>query len=293
MRITLATCSDLPILDKDDAPLVAALQNAGVDVNVVPWTNGASACVKGADLVVVRTTWDYTAQLPAFLQWSDDVAKRVRLENKPSILRWNAHKRYLTSLPHSIHVVPTRVLWQEKTTADNTLALLDPLYATHVVIKPEVGAGGYDTRVFDVVAERDALVAFVLEQTRRRDMMLQPLQARIRTTGETSLVFIDGVFLLAVNKRVGSTDEFRIQERFGGVYSAVAPTDKHLQFAKLVLATVGGDPLIARVDIVDDDADQPQLMELELIEPSLFLTVGEVSKNALGDVAAAFVKRCR
>jgi hypothetical protein len=296
MRIALATSADLPALDPDDAPLVATLQRAGVDVHIVPWSDGVAGFVDRTNLAVVRTTWDYTAQVTRFLQWGDEVAQRVPLENKPSVLRWNAYKRYLTSLPRSVHVVPTRLLWRATTTADNTLEQLANLQASHVVVKPEVGAGGYDTRVFNVDTERDALLAFVLEQTKQRDMMLQPLQPRIRTTGETSLVFIDGELLLAINKRVGDApggNEFRIQERFGGLYRAVTATEKQLRFAHHLLETVGGDPLIARVDMVDDEHDQPQLMELELIEPSLFLTVGDVSPSAMARVAEAFVKRCR
>lgn len=245
-------------VEAEDAILVAALLREGVRADRVPWTRDVDWAT--FDLVLVKSTWDYTDRLADFLAWTDRAAKATTVLNPPGVLRWNAHKAYLLDLAaRDIPVVPTRLVRRGERASVADLAREEGW--RDVVIKGAVDAGGaraWHGPVAEAQPRLDALVA-------ERDALVQPFLPAIETEGEVSLVFVDGTFSHAVRKRPAA-GEWRVQAQWGGVAVPASPSPGEMQVAKAALAAVGSPTLHARVDLLGG-----RLMELELIEPYLFL----------------------
>jgi hypothetical protein len=220
--------------------------------------------------VLVRSCWDYHHRLEEFLAW---VARLERAEvpvwNPPALLRWNSHKGYLRDLSaRGIPIVPTR--WLERGAPVDLAQLLRDAEWRDVVVKPAVSAsahGTWRTSVDAASADQRRLD----ELLRAGDVMVQPLMSEVRDPeeGEWSILFLGGRLSHAVLKRPAAGD-YRVQWEFGGTAVTTAPPDTLLADAAAVMAAVPGDPLYARVDGVERDG-RLVLMELELIEPHLFL----------------------
>lgn len=226
------------------------------------------------DLVVIRSTWDYTAKVDSFLGWIERVP---RLRNDADVVRWNHDKTYLRALhAHGVPTVPTR---------------FDPDDIPHGrwVVKPTVSAGAVDT----ISGDRDDALAQV-ERLRAagRSAMVQPHLPAVDVVGETALVYIGGEHSHTVRK--GAVLGRR--RRGDGTYEADqveprTPTAAELELAEHVLDTVPfdrGELLYGRVDLIPDDDGDPVLLEVELIEPDLFLA-HEGSGRALDRLRSAIL----
>jgi glutathione synthase/RimK-type ligase-like ATP-grasp enzyme len=259
--VALASCVALPEPDADLSPLVRALRAAGLTTEVLAWDD-PDADFGAARLTVLRSTWNYSEQPARFLGWVDRVAERSTLWNPREVIRWNAHKSYLLDLEaRGIPVVPTQLLRRGATT---TLADVKRERGwSDVVVKPAVSGGSRATvRVTGEALERGeahfrALVA-------REDVLVQPYLASVEGPGERALVWIDGEPTHAVRKA----------PRFLGdaesVSAAVAIEADEADLARRAVASAPGPLLYARVDMARDAGGSPRVMELELIEPSLF-----------------------
>ncbi len=268
MRIALATCTELLHLDADEAPLVAALTARGVDVVTPVWNQG-DAPFLAADLTVIRNTWDYSMHVDAFVAWARRIEAGGALHNPASVVQHNTHKRYLLQLHDAgIPVVPTVL-----TSAGGVLDVEATLRArgwTHgAVVKPAVSAGSKDTVRIHALScvDAQALVDVLLPT---RDMLLQPFVEGI-VGGEISVHYIDGHYSHTVSK-VPMAGEFRSQPEFGSHVTAIEPSARMLHVADAALRLMQGNLLYARVDLVAAaHSDGCWLMELELVEPSMYL----------------------
>lgn len=295
-RIALATCRELPHLDGDEGPLLAALEARGIRFVVAPWDGGDEPFLDSS-LTLIRSTWDYTAHVEAFVAWAARIEARGRIANSASVVRWNTHKRYLVELAaEGIATVPTALLECGRRVELAGL-LAERGWTAGCVVKPAVSAGAKDTLLVmpgDEPAHAGAQ-ALLDEHLPGRDMLVQPWVESI-AAGELSLIYIDGAFSHAVNK-VPRAGDFRSQPEFGSRVERVEPSALERATADDVLGTVGGKLLYARVDFVRrvpgagavGDADpRPWLMELELVEPSLYL---RWDGAAAGRLADAIVRR--
>ncbi len=267
-RVALATCAALPDLDVEDAPLVPALSQAGIEGVPLVW-NDPQADWAAYDLVVVRTTWDYPNKIAAFLDWADRVAAMRTLWNPAPMLRWNTDKRYLRELAgHGVPIVPTR--WLERGSTHDLGAILAGERWDEAVLKPVVSAGARRTRM----VARDTLAdgqRFLAEQLTQRAMMVQPYVPEVSTVGELSLLYFNGGFSHAVRK-IPAAGDFRVQTEHGGRVVAVAPDATELAAGQRVLDALGSETLYARVDLLPTGDGELRLLELEVTEPSMFLT---------------------
>lgn len=264
--VALVTCAAHPDLDEDDRPLVAALRERGVEALPAVWDD-EHVDWSSSDLAVIRSTWDYTDRAEAFVDWAASVPA---LANPAEVVRWNVDKRYLADVAAAgIPVVPTTYV-----------APGEPVGAVphgEVVVKPTVSAGSRDTLRLADPSE----VARHIEHIHGtgRTAMVQPYLAAVDEAGETATVFLDGRFSHAARKgpllpRGGSLVEglFAREEM-----SARAVTRAEREVAEAALHVVPGGPaalLYARVDLILDDAGQPVVLEVEVVEPSLFLAIG-------------------
>jgi len=229
------------------------------------------------DAAWIRTTWNYVDHHAAFLEWVDRVAGMTELWNPASVVRWNSHKSYLLDLAdRGIDVVPTTLVrGGEVLDLDR---LLDERGWDEVVVKPAVGVGAVGAvRVGRPAGARASSSSDV-------DRLVQPLVPEV-AAGEVSLIAVDGRVTHAVRK-IPAEGDFRVHREYGGREVAHEPSRPELDLATRALAAVGAPLLYARVDCVPTAAG-PLLMELELIEPSLFLPLAPpVARAALGDAVA-------
>lgn len=273
--VAFVTSEDQPALTADDALAADAMRALGeTDVVAIPWS-AAETPWEQFDAVVIRSTWDYFRRAEAFMRWLDDLERNgTRLFNVPALARWNADKTYLRELAAAgVPIVPT--LWFQKNSSTDIKAALREAGWSKAVLKPTVSASGFGTWVTSLKQlDRGDQTRFD-ELVRGRDAMVQPFMEEIAGRGEWSLVFFDGAFSHAILKKPAPGD-FRIQEHFGGSWRGASPSPELIREAKGVLAaatqvTGEGKPLYARVDGVESEANgQFLLMELELVEPSLF-----------------------
>ena len=252
MKLRIATCAILPEPDVDAEPLAEALAAAGFDAALVAWDD-PSADWDAPIPTILRSTWNYPVQLERFLAWIERAAAAAPLFNPPTVVRANVHKRYLLELAaRGVPVIPTLLV---ETGA--TCAMPDG----RVVIKPEVGAASLHTRVFE--AGDPAAAAHLAELTAHGAALVQPYLASVDDYGERSIVMIDGELSHAIRKTPRFVGD---AERITGPFP-IADDERAVAIAALAPY---GDLLYGRVDLARDDAGQPLVMELELVEPSLF-----------------------
>lgn len=263
-RIAFATSQALEYLTDSDRLAAIALKNLGARVTPAIWTDG-SVNWKAFDKIVVRSPWDYFSHQERFLRWFDTLDRAgIPVENPTSILRWNLDKVYLREL--GVSVVPTE--WVEQGGVLDLVGLLRRRGWDTAVIKPTISAGGHDTWVVtrDNVAEYQARMAPTLS---RCGLMIQPFLDVIRSEGELSFLFFRKEFSHAVVKRPG-TGDFRVQVEYGGSAEPIEPPAELVAQAERVVKAVKGELLYARVDGVAVNGEF-RLMELEVLEPDLFL----------------------
>jgi glutathione synthase/RimK-type ligase-like ATP-grasp enzyme len=261
-RIALATSADHPELHEDDLPLVDALRATGLDPVVEVWTD-PSVDWSAYDAVLLRSVWDYHLRYDEFTEWLGLVDKAgVPVFNDSDLVRWNGDKRYLVELrERGVAIVPSQIA-----AGDCLREVVAGLNGQEIVIKPTVSASAHHT--VRGVAGSDEL-SRAMDDLPDTVYLVQPFQPEIVADGEWSLMFIDGEYTHAVVKRPAAGD-YRVQVMFGGESTPIDPSPAVLESAQAALAAAGSTPLYARVDGVIVNG-RFLLMELELIEPYLFL----------------------
>jgi glutathione synthase/RimK-type ligase-like ATP-grasp enzyme len=274
-RLGAAACARFPNLH-DDWPLQqAALGDVGFDAVTAVWNDPAVEWA-AFDLVLVSGAWDNIHHVAEFLAWADDLAAAgVPVCNAPATLRWNIDKRYLRDLEDAgVPTVPT--VWVEPGT-DIVIDDAD-LPGGEIVVKPSVSGGGYRTARYQR-HEREAALAHVRELTATgHTAMVQPYETRVDQEGETGLISIGGVFSHAVHKDpmirrgVGPLDSLIDNQ----VVTGATATPAQREVAEQALAAAEallGPTTYARVDLVETSSAGPALLELELLDPVLFVTL--------------------
>jgi O-ureido-D-serine cyclo-ligase len=274
-RIALVTARVARGTDYDMPMLLDALRATGADAHEVDWDDDATDW-PGFDLALLRSTWDYFDRLPAFLAWAERVSRQTRLLNPLGVIRWNTDKHYLAELARvGVPVVPGAFVEP----GGDPGAAVGKLLGAHpasrdIVVKPAVGAGSRDAQRH-ARGNRDAIIAHVQRLLdRHRSVLLQPYLDRVDEHGETALLFFDGVFSHAIRKGPllkrdeGATTGLYAEET---IDPRTASADE-LAVAESALAAIPIEqPLLyARVDLIRDDEGAPRLLELELVEPSVF-----------------------
>ncbi|MFD7604492.1 RimK family alpha-L-glutamate ligase [Streptomyces mirabilis] len=272
-RIALATYrpeEGAESLDRDLPVLRAALEGAGAEAVVGYWDD-PDVDWAAFDLVVIRSTWDYSWRVAEFVAWAERCGKLTRLANPAAVVRWNTDKRYIGDLAEAgVPTVPTHYL------APGAPAEFPD--DREYVVKPTSGAGARLAARYRPEERETALRQLERMHDRGLTAMVQPYLTSIDTAGERALQYYGGRLLHASRKGAVLAP--------GTAYDAdkVAhprlepwqPTPAELAVAERALAAVprrtdGSELLYARVDLVDGDDGNPCVMELELVEPNLFL----------------------
>ncbi|MEW9622637.1 ATP-grasp domain-containing protein [Rhodanobacter geophilus] len=289
IQLALATDADHRGIHTDDVHFAATLAGLGVRATPCVW-NDPDVDWSRYDAVLIRTVWDYFKHHSQFLHWLDRLdALGVPTINGSRLLRWNSDKRYLAQLETlGIATIPTRFV-----THAELGAALAATEGREMVVKPSVSGGAWRT-VRGTVG--DPAFAQAARELPPGDYLLQPFVPAVVEQGEWSLLFFGGRFSHAVVKRPARGD-YRVQNEHGGRTEAAEPEAATLAAARQVLATCAslglGEAVYARVDGVVADG-RFLLMELELIEPSLFLADRpDAAERFAHLVAARLAPLCR
>lgn len=266
----------------DDELAVEPLGRLGWRVSILPWRQ-QDLPWSAFDLVVIRSTWDYWNDVPGFLEVLAQIDRQTRLANPLSLVHWNLAKSYLRDLEgRGVGVVPT--LWLEELRTDELARHAARLGSEEMVVKPVVGANGEDAFRLRPADDRERLQR-IAARFRGRSCMLQPFMGNVLTEGEYSLFYFGGAFSHAILK-VPATGEFRSQEERGAEIRSVAPEDRLRLRGARVLEAVSPTPLYARIDLVRTADSDFDVMELELIEPSLYLRTDPAAPARFAEAVA-------
>jgi len=279
LDVALATCVSLPEPDADLEPLLSALRAAGLSTEALAWDD-PEADFGAARVTLLRSTWNYSERPEAFRAWVDRTAAVTSLWNPATTVRWNAHKGYLLDLQaRGVPAVPTRLL--KRGEAVTLGEVVREQGWTEVVVKPAVSGGSRATirvRPADLARGEAHLRALLCGE----DALVQPYLAAVEGHGERAIVTVEGRPTHAVRK----------SPRFLGdpesVSSAVPIEPDEAALAGRALEAAPGPLLYGRVDVVRGADGAPRVMELELIEPSLFFAQ---SPSALEAYVAAVRRR--
>lgn len=281
-RIALVTGSEMAKPDPESHLLVAALAEIGIAAELVSWRAGCDW--SAYPLVVIRTPWDYFRYLDDFLRWAKSVEAVTRLVNPSALVEWNSHKRYLRELGAlGVPTIPT--LWLGQGEADGVVQMLARKWET-VVVKPAVSIGAIGAMRAAVQAPE--LQRHLQELLAAGDVMVQPYIESIAASGELSLIYFGGQFSHAIRKRPQPGD-YRVQDMYGGRNERIEPAPDMLALGECVMQNLPLPTAYARVDMVRHEGGW-RLMEVELIEPELFLPLAENASAAFAREIASLLE---
>ena len=287
MRVAVATCANE--IDKDSDLLLAALGHLGITGELRVWNDGRVDW-DSYDLTVVRSTWDYASRRGEFLAWARGV---TRLANPYPVLEYSSDKRYLFDLQARGYPVVASAVAQLGE---------EPVFpAGDFVVKPCVGAGSIDAERYRANQVERARAHVATLHERGRDVLIQSYVASVDEVGETALIFIGGEFSHAMNKAAmlnepaATRDRNYREERMSRADAPAGArtlaeevlSELEAQFASGVVDSLVPTLTYGRVDVVSSEAGWT-VMELELVEPSLFLRYDDA---AAGKLAAAILRR--
>ncbi len=278
MTIYLATSRKRSDLTPSDSLLRLELEGRGCEVIAAPWD--AIEPLDGS-LVCIRSTWDYHLRAGEFKYWIKSLQPRVRLVNPAETVLWNMDKMYLREIAERGIPIPT-TRWFAAGERPDFKRFLKETGTEWVVLKPRISATAFGTHLLNETTE---LSGGEWKLVTASGAVLQAFVPEVRSEGEISLIYFAGRFSHAVRKRTGPGD-FRVQSDFGGSLDSTTASPALRSFGEKVLEAARHPGRYARVDLIET-SNGPILMELELIEPDLFLDHAPESAKAMAGALLA------
>ncbi len=259
--------------------LLRAASEGSISFEITRWDDPA-LLANPPNAALIRSCWDYPERIDAFLERLEAIeAAGVRLINAAGIVRWNVRKTYLRDLASlGVETIPT--IFVDVCDARAVLRAFDTFDAAELVIKPQIGAGSRNT----LRAQRNRWSEMDLAQAPSGPTLLQPYLPAIEADGERSLFFFGGRYSYAVRKRPAAGSW--LANRADADFARYDPTDAELRLAVQAVAAAPAGLVYARVDLVTGGIGAPALIELEAIEPQLFL---RLAPERAGDFVGALL----
>jgi len=266
-----------------DADLaIPPMQALGWHIDTVAWRSPGVdwSCY---DAVYIGSPWDYPEDVSHFIDVLEQIDRSgAVLVNDVTLVRWGIPKTYLRDLEaRGAAIVPS--LWLDRLLPGQLSALFETLASNRLVIKPVVSTNATDTFLLERGRAREA-EPVLLGKFSHRALVVQPFVESIQTEGEYSLFYFGGVFSHATQK-IPKTGDFRVQEEHGASLAGIEADASLVDCADRILSLVEPRPVYARCDLVRGTDRRCLLMELELIEPSMYL---RMHKDAPRRFAVAF-----
>jgi hypothetical protein len=284
-RVAFLTLHDPGGFVIDDELAVLPLARRGVKVDTVPWDRPGMDWRQYA-LVVIRSTWDYQHDAEAFIGVLEGIERAgVRLENGSEIARWNMRKTYLRELAaRGIETVPT--FWRERLAPGELVPLFEECRSEEAVIKPVMSANAQGAWRLDAGRARGH-AAEIEAYFADRPLMMQPFERGVVEEGEYSMIYLKGAHSHSILKTPKQGD-FRVQEEHGSEIRRIEPEPALLAAGDAAIAAIGQKLLYARADFVRS-GDGFRVMELELVEPSLYLRTDPGAAERVADAIASLL----
>ena len=272
--ILIATCSDYPHPTPSLEALLDALRSTGAEAAYLPWKTTSVQTFAAADAVLPLCCWDYYDDPERFLGWIDALeADGTKLLNPPALLRWNFRKTYLLEMASAGLAVPKTFHLQDAESRAIEQHMQSEGWQA-AVLKPVSSQNGHGIQKLDWADRARWSVESITGEA-----LLQEFQSDVGTLGETTMTFIDGSFSHAV-RRVLKPGEWRANPQYGITYERVEVGRDVIETAQSYVDLLPQRPLYARVDGLVR-ASGFMLMELELIDPYLYLEFAPGSADAL------------
>ncbi|MCI0662792.1 MAG: hypothetical protein L0220_17125 [Acidobacteria bacterium] len=282
-KIAFATCEKYPDLTEDDRLMIEPLRRRGIEVNPLIWDSGL-ASTRNSDSVVIRSCWDYHLKPMQFIRWVRQMEEQgSALWNPARAVEWNLNKIYLRDLTRQGVAAPDTV-WLEQGAQADLQTVLEERSWRMAVVKPLISATAFRTWVTspETAGKEQNAFAEVLSES---GAMVQQFVKEVQTSGEWSLIFFGGKYSHAVLKKP-KVGDFRVQEEYGGESKSVTATASLVEQARRIVELIPDRLLFARVDAVEVNGAL-RLMELELIEPFLFLYADPLAAQRFAEVIAS------
>lgn len=280
MDVVFLSYEDLPEGDPDDNLALAELTEMGLRCKTIDWRGDHSDLVR-AKVMVLRSCWNYHKHFEEFCAKLEAFSRQSLLLNPLALVLPNLHKSYLLRLAErGVRICPTYLCKQGEQTDLSSLLKLTSGYDAYIV-KPAIGLATSGVAKFRNGQDSSAALIHIETLLKVGDCLVQPYFNAVEGEGEKSLVYINGVFSHCVRKA-----PFQILAAAG--HAGESPSNalpEQLELAQLALSTLSETPLYARVDVVRQDGVD-YLMELELTEPSLFLSMKDGSAALLARAIA-------
>lgn len=276
------TRDDIFELEDQMRKITPAFAARGMTTHIVVW-NDCAAVAGDYDAMLPLFIWDYfeTGNLPLFMEQIDAASKKTTVFNPVNLLRWNTNKRYLTELESKgAPVIPARIV--DLATPEIIEKACADFDCDKLVIKPLVGGGAWRQALYTAGHPMPSA-----NELPPAEAILQPFVPSVLTEGEYSFLYFGGQFSHAVNKRPKDGD-YRIQSIYGGRELPYAPSADELAVAQEILGYMDEMPLYARVDLLRGEDGALKLIELEMVEPYLYMSFaeGEDGENTAAQMLA-------
>ena len=266
--------------------LEPAFARHDMEISIVRWREAARRATEFSAMLPLFA-WDYfEGNEREFFEQLEQASHDTVVLNDVTIMKWNSTKSYLDCLSdRGVPVIPTKTV--DSVCEESVKTTFCELSTDTLVIKPLVGGGAWRQVLLhrsDKFPKPDALPP--------AGALVQAYLPSVCSEGEYSLVTIDGKYSHAAVKRPKSGD-YRIQSIHGGTEETYPPSASEIQTAEHVVAALDVVPLYARVDLLRGLDDELKLIELELIEPYLYLPHADSStgRNAAAEKFAMALSR--
>lgn len=279
-RCAFLTMASLDAFECYDHLLFEPLASRGWHTEEIPWRN-EDVDWNRFDAVIIRSPWDYQDDPKRFISVLETIDQSTaHLENSLHIVRWNLNKQYLREMQQKgIPIVQT--LWKEQLSKSEIMPFFDKLQSRELIIKPLISANADHTYRISrkVKAETVENLAQIFSDRR---LMVQPFMENIISEGEFSLFYFAGKYSHAILK-TPQKDDFRVQEEHGGRLKSITPEQPLRDLGRRTMQLLPETPLYARADYVRTSNQNFALMELELIEPSLYFNMDSNSPERFAE----------
>ena len=256
-----------------DKLLIEPMRKIGWNAEEISWRN-ENVNWNDYDSVIVRSTWDYQNDSEKFISVLEKINGVSHLENELELMKWNMNKNYLFDLEQKgVKIVDT--IWEKNFNTNLAHEYFEKLDTDEIIIKPNISANADNT--FRLTREKlNKNLQLLKKIFAAREFMVQPFLKNIIEEGEYSLFFFNGGFSHSVLKKPKEND-FRVQEEHGGNIQPFKVSSELILIAENIIKKLSTIPLYGRVDLVRTKENEFALIELELIEPSLYLNKDDQS----------------
>lgn len=261
---------------QDDVLLKEAMEAAGVETDIINWDNEHYDFSK-VDGAIIRSCWDYDQRVEEFLETIEKISKMTTLINPYSTIKNNSDKSYLKVFSNKgIPIVETYFL----TKIYELPSLLNRVKSDTIIIKPSVSASGRNT--YRLSKSELGIKDIVCDILKHSTVLIQPFYDSVQTAGEKSTVVINDEVVFTMNKKP-KEGGYLVHTHLGGTYTPDEVSKKDESFIKDVIKHLPDKTAYVRIDYLFNENNEPRLLELELIEPNLYLNNNPRGLKLLSD----------